>query len=170
MKNGGIFLSLSELCLSVAPRWLVSLLLGLSMPVAGLAALADEDLQRRYQAADMVSLVKVKYIGDLVNPAMSVHGLIAVEGYVYTAQLLQQWKGAEQRNFKIRVNLNDCHARLQLDSEYVVFGKQAKDYDFQSFSCDDLVPREQALALVEALNNVRDRQVAEHPKAGPAPI
>ena len=153
---------------------LVSLWLGLVLPAVVLAnvesASDDEALQQRYSAADMVSLVKVKYIGDLVNPAMSQHGLVAVQGYVYTAELLQQWKGAQRPNFKIRVNLRDCHARLALGNEYLVFGKLGEGYDFQSFSCDDLVPRGQAVDLLSALDRLRDRQLADTPTEASQPI
>lgn len=128
------------------------------------------EVQQRFGEADLVSLVKVRFIGELVNPAMSVHGLIAVEGYVYTAEMLRQWKGVERNNIKLRVSLSDCHSRLQLDGQYVVFGKRGRDGDFYSFACRDMVLLEEAETLLGALDRLRDMQVAKHPKHLPSPI
>ncbi len=131
---------------------------------------SGKNLQQRFDDADMVAVVKVNYISELVNPAMSVQGLVAVEGYRYTARLMRSWKGLEQQNFKFSVKLSACTKRLKAKQEYLVFGNATRYKKFQASSCEDMVPLEEAEELMVGLDKITRINVAKSDKATHSPI
>ena len=128
------------------------------------------NLKTRFKEADMVSLVRINYVSDLINPAMSVRGLVAIQGYMYTSHIVRSWKGLEMPNFKLRVDLSDCRDRLEVEKEYLVFMQRTGYNRFQSYSCEDLVLGEKAQEQMAALDKIIDMQVAKRVKKPNSPI
>ncbi|BFM15075.1 hypothetical protein R50073_12580 [Maricurvus nonylphenolicus] len=124
-------------------------------------AQAEADLNERYQAADVVALVKIVHVRGLVNTAMSMPGMMAVEAYNYHAAVTHNWKGTrDNATVAFMVSLSDCTQRLQEEQEYVVLSQANKQDQQQSYSCDSLVPKERAESLMANLDALNSTQIA----------
>jgi hypothetical protein len=123
---------------------------------------ANDDLDTRYQQADVVALVKITHVRGLVNRAMSMPGMMAVEAYNYHAAVTHNWKGAGSETVAFMVSLSDCTQRLQEEQEYVVLSQANNQDQQQSYSCDSLVPKAQAEALMANLDTLNTAQFAHH--------
>ncbi len=121
---------------------------------------SDISLGERLESVDMVSLVRVNRVGNLVNPAMTTRGMMAVEGLRYTAGVLKGWKGVEQEIVTFRVDFSHCVNDLSVGEEYLVFSRQNIDGDLQTFSCGDMIPAAAAQDLVAELNALDHLSVA----------
>ncbi len=120
----------------------------------------DDQLLQRYQEADTVALVKIKYVSGLVNRAMSMPGMMAVEAFSYHAEVSRNWKGAGNRMISFQVSLADCTQRLQEDEEYVILSHANKQDEQQSFSCDNLVPKSSAEQMMAGLDSILSTKYA----------
>lgn len=125
---------------------------------------------KRFMQADLVSVAKVASISDLVNTALSVPGLIAVQAYVYTFEPLMNWKGDKTDFMRVRVDLSDCHKRLQSGEEYLLFSQFTDAEYYRTYHCDDLIEREKAIDIIASLEQIRAINVAEHKKEKPSSI
>lgn len=128
---------------------------------ASASGFADADVAERYSGADQVSLVKVSRVGNLVNPAMTSRGMLAVEGLTYTVQVLKEWKGAGENNLTFRVDFNNCVNMLRKDEVYLVFSHQNDDGNLQAYNCDDLINAEAAEEVVAQLDDLSRMTVAQ---------
>lgn len=125
-------------------------------------AQAEVDLTERYHSADVVALVKITHVRGLVNRAMSMPGMMAVEAYNYHAAVTHNWKGsADNATLAFRVSLSDCSQRLTEEQEYVVLSETNDELQQQSYSCDSLVPKEQAEALMASFDQLNTEQFAQ---------
>lgn len=136
------------------------LLLGAGLMFSG-AAVASSDLAERVSQSDQVSLLKVKRVGNLVNPAMTYRGMMAAEAVLYTAQVLKDWKGNGQANVTFRVDFSDCVNMLHKDQSYLVFSQRNDDGNLQTYGCADMIQADAAQDLVAQLDNLAHFQVAQ---------
>ncbi len=132
----------------------------LSLTCISVNAQTDDQLLQRYQEADTVALVKIKYVSGLVNRAMSMPGMMAVEAFSYHAEVSRNWKGAGNRMISFQVSLADCPQRLQEDEEYVILSHTNKQDEQQSFSCDNLVPKSSAEQMMAGLDTILSTKYA----------
>ena len=132
-----------------------ALLLGAGLVFSG-AAVAGSDIAERFGQSDQVSLLKVKRVGNLVNPAMTYRGMMASEAVVYTGQVLRDWKGSGETNVTFRVDFSDCVEMLRKDQSYLVFSQRNDDGDLQTYGCADMIQD-----LVAQLDTLAHLQVAQ---------
>lgn len=127
---------------------------------AGAGAVTDSSLHERFHAADVVSLVRIHRVGNLVNPAMTSRGMMAVEALSYTAGVIKGWKGQDQSMVNFRVDFSDCVNDLQVGEQYLIFSRQNLDGGLQAYSCEDMIPAAVAQDLVAELNAMNQLSVA----------
>jgi len=124
--------------------------------------LTDDEVEARMAGADLVAVLSITHINSLINPGLSMPGMLAVQGYEYHGQLEHQWKAAPARVFKVRVDLSDCGERLEKGERYLVVSRLNVDAQLQSFRCDDLIHQSQAAERIAQFNRLSKLQVAIH--------
>ncbi len=128
----------------------------------GAAAAADSPtVVERYGEADQVSLVRVNRIGNLVNPALTSRGMLAVQSALYSVKVLREWKGNGQSSVAIRVDYSDCAQTLRKGQDYLVFSRRNEQQQLQAYRCEDLIVAETAAELVAKLDRLVHLAVAK---------
>lgn len=113
----------------------------------------NEALAEQYKRAEWVSRVRIEGVGSLIQPSLSRPQMVAVQAYRYTASVVQGWKGGQSGTIKFQVTLSDCHRRLEVDREYIIFGATNYRGGLQSRGCTDLINMEEAGELPKVLNH-----------------
>lgn len=107
-----------------------------------------------FRDAEWVSRLHIEGVGQLVNPSLSRNHLVAIQGYRYSASIVQSWKGDHSGTIRFQVALNDCPRVLQVDSEYIVFGSSDLRGTLESDSCDKIIALEEADPLLPQLEKL----------------
>lgn len=111
-------------------------------------------LEEMFQKSEWVLRLHIEGVGQLVNPAMSRNHLMAVQGYRYSASVLQSWKGEQSGTIRFQVELDDCPHILQVDREYIVFGSSNYHGVLETDSCEKIVAPEETDALLPQLERL----------------
>jgi len=122
--------------------------------------LSADEIAARLEQADLVAVLSITHINSLVNPGLSMPGMLAVQGYEYHGQLEQRLKATPVKALTVRVDLSDCRERLLKGESYLVVSRLNVDSQLQSFRCDDLIHRSQASERIAQFNRLSKLQVA----------
>lgn len=115
-------------------------------------AAAQPDWAAIFENSEWVLHLNIEGIGQLVNPAMSRNQVMAVEGYRYSASVLQSWKGEHKGTIRFQVGFSDCSRILQVDREYIVFGSSNFHGVLESDACEKIIAVDEAQALLPELD------------------
>lgn len=107
-----------------------------------------------FKDSEWVLHLHIEGVGQLVSPAMSRNQLMAVEGYRYSASVLQAWKGEHQGTIRFQVDFSDCASVLQVDREYIVFGSSNFRGALESDACEKIIALDEAKALLPQLDKL----------------
>ncbi len=154
---------LSGRCLSV---WLLALLsiaqanaaVSSSQLKLGTTSLETTSLEAMAEKADSIALVTVTRVHPLINQAMTMPGMLAVEAYAYQVGVDRLWKGAQPRALLVR--LRDCTTRLKSGERYLVFGSWGINGNWQVNQCQQVMPERQADEPMAQLNRLYGHKVA----------